>query len=376
MIIMNSIRGTKADGREPITIAYLIDRFGQGGGTENQLAALINNMDKEQFRPIIINLRPEADEHLIDVDCPVIYLGVSKLASIRALAAVWRLFRLLRSRRVKILQTYFIDSTIIGIISGRLAGVNRIVVARRDMGLWYKEHRLAWTNQINRFAHYCLANAQAIKEIVLKTDPFREDQIKVIHNGIDRGLPVESTLTRSALGIPDGVPLMVIVASLKPIKRIDAFLRIGAAAGIHMLIVGEGPQRTEMEELAGALGVDNRTTFYHTVDRIFDILKLCDIGVLTSRSEGLSNVLIEYALAGLPAIAFDTGGNGEVIDDNRTGYLVEQDNEQLFADQVRLLMADESLRRRIGQAARQHAENRFGVKRMVTETESFYRGIL
>jgi glycosyltransferase involved in cell wall biosynthesis len=98
--------------------------------------------------------------------------------------------------------------------------------------------------------------------------------------------------------------------------------------------------------------------------------------VLTSETEGLSNVLIEYAVAGLPAVAFDVGGNPEVIEDGETGYLVKPYDVNELAEKVDLLLSDPDLRRRLGRHASQRAQERFSAESMVRATETFYQEIL
>ena len=70
---------------KPTNIVYLIDRFGRGGGTENQLAILINNLDRTKFNPMIANLRPREPEKRTDVNCPIEYFNVRKIASLHFL---------------------------------------------------------------------------------------------------------------------------------------------------------------------------------------------------------------------------------------------------------------------------------------------------
>ena len=263
-------------------------------------------------------------------------------------------------------------------MAGRLAGVKNIVVNRRDMGWWYSTPALAWTNRVNRFTRFCLTNAEAVRQVVHKHEPFELDQSRVIHNGVDHEPSTNPAVTRQDLNIPDTAPVVGIVANLKKIKRIGLFLRVAEQIenkSTHFVIVGTGPDEEILKVQVETSPVNGRVTFYQTVDHVFDVMSLFDVGVLTSETEGLSNVLIEYALASRPAVAFDTGGNAEVIEDGETGYVIPDDDEALMARRINELLADPRKRESMGRRARERALERFSRKRMVARMEEFYTEI-
>ena len=68
--------------KRKIPIVYIIDNFYRGGGTENQLAVLIDHLDRTRFTPYVFNLKPQWDGTGIDIDCDVFYLNVSSLVSL------------------------------------------------------------------------------------------------------------------------------------------------------------------------------------------------------------------------------------------------------------------------------------------------------
>jgi len=372
----NEINVNNADYRIPV--AYFLDRYGKGGGTENQLAILLNNIDKTRFTSHLVSLRSAEVSSSLEVDCPTYFLNVEKLASFRALIGLFKFVRYLRKHRIKILQIYFQDSNILGTLAGKLAGVKNIVVNRRDMGWWYTTPALAWTNRVNRFTSYCLTNAEAVRQVVHRYEPFTLDQIRVIHNGVDHEPPDNNPITRQDLNIPEAVPVVGIVANLKRIKRIDRFIRVAdsiADKTAHFVIVGVGPDEEDLKAQVRETGLEERLTFYQTVDHVFEVMSLFDIGVLTSETEGLSNVLIEYALASRPAVAFDTGGNNEVIEHSVTGYVIPDSDEAMMAQRIEELLSNPDRRREMGSRAREKALEKFSRKRMVSRMEEFYTEI-
>ena len=151
---------------KPIPIVYVIDHFYRGGGTENQLAILIDNMDRAKFTPYVFNLRPKEPDMSIEIDCEVEYLNVESLFSLAALRAILKMRRHLKQNDVKIVQVYFMDSRAVGVMAGRLAGIRNIVACRRDMGWWHTPKKMFVMRTLGRFARYCLVNANIIKKMV------------------------------------------------------------------------------------------------------------------------------------------------------------------------------------------------------------------
>lgn len=362
----------------PMTIGYMIDSFQRGGGTEKQLATLIDGIDRRRFTPILFVLRPKTNEISFHQPCRIEYLNVTRFLSLRALVGLFRLIRLLRKHHVAIFQIFFIDSNLMGVLAARLAGIRRIIVGRRDMGWWYGGHYHSYTNRVNRLVPYCVANSNAVKDAVARHEPFKPERIHVIPNGLDAQADGTAAFPFDRFAIDKNKRLVAIVARLVEIKQIDVFLRIVASMNrndTQFVIVGHGHLEQQMKELAGSLGLAEKVIFHHTVHGVFDLLSRTDVGVLTSQSEGLSNTLIEYALSGVPSVAFDVGGNREVIKDGITGYLVPPFDGQIMADKISLLLGDDELRTKMGEAACRWVSDEFSVKKMISSTESFYQEI-
>lgn len=366
--------------KEPTPIVFLIDVFSRGGGMENQLGNLVDNLDRKRFDPYLFTLKPHWRETNVKINCPTEILNVASLNSVGLIRGVWRLSKFLRKHKVPILHTFQIDSTFVGALTGIFAPKTTVLISRRDMGYWHTPRLLKMLNIAGRFIDYCVTNANAIKEIVCRTEPFRPEQVKVIYNGVifpedHAGQPAN----RAEFDIPEQVPLVGIAANLRPVKRLDRFVRVAAALEnkkTHFMIMGFGKGQEELVALAKELGIDDRLHFHHTVANAFQVMKLFDVGVLTSETEGLSNVLIEYALAELPAVAFDTGGNPEIVVEGETGFLVSDHDEKLMVERINYLLEHPTESRLIGQQAAEHARKMFSIGRMVEESEAFYQELI
>ena len=102
------------------------------------------------------------------------------------------------------------------------------------------------------------------------------------------------------------------------------------------------------------------------------IIKLFDIGLLTSKSEGLSNVLIEYGAIGIPSVATDVGGSGEIVSDGKTGFLVPSGAPETIAMRVLELLNNRKLLIQFGSEAKNYVTKKFNPKSIIENYERYY----
>ena len=361
-------------------VLYIIDYLSIGGGTERQMRELVMHLDRDQFEPTLVTLRELNVLNLpghVNPNCEHFCLELPRLASPKTVTALFRLVRFLRQNRFDIVHTFFQDGNIMGVLAGALAGTKSIIVSRRDIGHWYTPRKLFWLRQVNRLADYFLVNSDAVKQAVVKHEKARPERIKVIRNGFfDIPDDRPSAIDRTRLGIPADSHLVGIVANLGKVKRIDNFIRIAAAAAdkkAHFLVIGAGRDREALLEQARQAGLGERFQIMHTLENVFDYMKLFDVGLLTSDAEGLSNTLIEYQMCGKPALAFDVGGNREVIQDGKTGYLLAPGDLVGMVRRLDALLVDESLRTTMGANAASWARVEFHGSKLIRQTTDFYR---
>lgn len=193
--------------------------------------------------------------------------------------------------------------------------------------------------------------------------------IDVIPCGVDTDLftPVEAPDSGAV-----AVPLVLCVARLHPAKNLPLLL---AAAGrlrddgiaFRAAIVGDGKGRAEVEEARRRIGVENLVDLagLATQDGVRSWWRRASVGVLSSDREGFPVSLMEAAACGVPVVATRVGGVAELVADGVTGILVAPDDLEAMTAGLRRLLADRDLRRAMGQAARQRAEQRFSLRAQV-----------
>lgn len=163
-------------------------------------------------------------------------------------------------------------------------------------------------------------------------------------------------LARDALALGPQSLVIGCVGRLVPVKHHAALLAqlpalIAACPSLQLVLIGDGPLEAELREQAHALGVLDQVIFAGARPDVAELLPALDVFVMPSLSEGMSIALLEACATGLAIVATKVGGNPQVIDDGRSGLLVEADDGQALFDAVHALIVDPALRAKLGAAA-------------------------
>lgn len=199
--------------------------------------------------------------------------------------------------------------------------------------------------------------------------------IAVIPNGVDGARFAPRSCAANA-----GTLVLGTLASLTPVKNQALLLRAGARllrAGVDLRvdIAGEGPQRAALEELIRALGIGDSVRLLGLVADTPAFLRSLDVFVLPSASEAHPNALAEAMASGLACVASDVGGIREILDEGRAGLLFPAGDEDRLVDAMHKLVADPSLRRALGEAARDHVCREYAMAKMLARYRDLYFGL-
>jgi glycosyltransferase involved in cell wall biosynthesis len=143
----------------------------------------------------------------------------------------------------------------------------------------------------------------------------------------------------------------------------------------EMLLVGDGPQKPHLERLASELGLSSYVRFVGAVDDVPSLLATAHLLVHPSRSEGLSNTILEAMAEGLPVVATDVGGTSEIISDGVTGLLVPPDEPAMLADRIHQLLVSPALRQKLGSAALALVRERCTVSAVTAQYARIYDSV-
>jgi glycosyltransferase involved in cell wall biosynthesis len=342
------------------------------GGSERQFTVLAQSVDPSKFRLHLGCVSRRGPLGVDFPDVPEFRLGGS-LYGWTSMRARLNLSRHLRRNQIQVAHAFDFYVNLTLIPAARLARVPVVIGSHRQLGdvmtpAQFKAQAVAF-----RWCDAVLCNSQAAANRLAAAGLPRH-KLAVIGNA----LPATSfQAVVPALPRRPGVLRVGMVARMNAhYKNHAGFLRI--AAEIHrrmpeteFLLVGDGPLRPELERQAAALGLGERAIFLGDRRDIPAVLASIDVAVLTSDSESLSNVIIEAMAASLPAVAYNVGGNAELVNEQR-GALVAAGDEHEFAIAILRLLSDASLRGRQGGTSRQFAEENFGVDRVRRQYEDLY----
>lgn len=207
-------------------------------------------------------------------------------------------------------------------------------------------------------------------------------QVVLVENGIDVDRfrqapdPAEVERFRRANGL-NGGPVIGAVARLSPIKGLDLLLKAVPALlkefpDLQALLVGDGPAREDLVRLAYELKIADRVAICPSVEDTRVPLALLQAFAAPAWREGFGLAIVEAMAAGVPVVASDAGGPGEIIEHGESGLLIRPGDVAGLEDGLRSLLKDPNARRRMTEQARQRAQERYDLERVVTQVEEVY----
>lgn len=364
-------------------ICFLITELDQGGA-ERALVRIAIGLPWDDWDVSVICLGPEGPlaaplrEAGLSVDC----LGVTSLRSPRSLwRATFGLVRLLQQKRPVLLQTFLFHAGLAGRVAARLARVPVVVC-----GIRVAERRSRWRLRLDCWTdwlvdrHVCVS--QAVADFSQRESQLPARKLVVIPNGVDvERFREAEPADLSRFDIPAGAKVLLTVGRLDPQKAPLELAHIfGNLAADHpewhLLFVGDGPLRADLLRMIDAGGLRGRIHLAGWQADVPEIMRACDLFVLNSRWEGMPNVILEAAAAGLPVIATRSEGVAEIIESGVSGVLVEVDEPPAMRAALESAMTRQSDAAAMASRLQQIASERFTWQSVVDSYAALYRELL
>jgi glycosyltransferase involved in cell wall biosynthesis len=376
------------DGR--VHVLYLIDVLWGLGGAEGVLSRIPGLLPQDRYRCTIGTFRLRPASPIFDgFSCPIREFPVSRVFGRQALRAAMDLRRFIRTERVRIVHTFFESADLLGGLVAKLSGCRVVVSSRRDMGILRStRHRIAYRVMSPLYSQV-QAVSGAVRRETIRADGIDPDKVVTIPNGIEIDKLAAANgagAMRRGLELEDARPLIVTVGHIRRVKGLDVLLRAAARVcaacpEATFLIVGsvqEPECDRELRDMVRQLGLERNVRFVGKMDshNVWSLLKLCDVFCLPSRSEGMSNALLEAMGCGLPCVATAVGGTPEAIDDGRTGHLVPSEDYGAMATRILDLLDDRERAREMGRRAKREVEERFSAQSMIGNMVTMYDQLL
>lgn len=364
-----------------VRLGFLLDRL-EVGGAERLLALLAPALRAGGVEPVFLCLynKGAVGEQLLAAGFEVISFDLKNRLDI---AGYGRLIRWLKQKQLHGLYTY----------DGPLLMFWAAVAKRRD---WIRHYWIGFhtTQRLDRFfrrlfaERFSLAGADSVVVLsehhrsVLQTRyRMPAERFTIIPNGIDTSHfrpPADSGACKRSLGLPSDIPVVSLIARIRPEKRHDLFLE--AARLIHpqvpqarFLIVGSGSLEERHKEFVRQHQMQDYALFLGLREDISLIWGATDVGVLCSDTETLPVSLLEAGACGVPVVGTDVEGIRQVIQSGTTGLLVPHNDSPALAGAILELLNNPRQRLEMGEAARRYVESHFSFEKMTQDYLKLFR---
>lgn len=347
-------------------VAILVKEFPPDviGGTETQSMRMASELQQRTDHEVTVYTKsyPGTDPHAPEFDLVrVPNWHVNDFVSTLTFLLVAFLYLLRDRSRIDVLHCMMIyPMGFLGSLVHMVTGIPYFAWIRGGDYYFMKDNRLKrWMiDQVFRDT-LVLVQTDAVREDVLREFPHAT--LRVLGNGVE---------------IPDNTASgdsIVFVGRLKRQKGVHILLEAMKNVDQHLIIVGDGPERNQLETTAARADLDVEFVGEVDPDAVREYLLEGSVFVLPSvAGEGLPNALLEAMSVGVPVIGTDTGGVKNAIIDGETGYVVSPGDQDAMAERLDTLVTDDLKRNRLGRAAREYVVAHHSWERITDELDSLY----
>jgi glycosyltransferase involved in cell wall biosynthesis len=374
-----ALLGGRSDSRE-IRACLVVGQLGLGG-LEKQAYLLATGLARREFDVSVISLSAGGAwaERFVGAGLSLIQLERRGHLEIRRLFA---LVRALRTIRPDLVYSFNYPTTVYARLAGLLASVPVLITGERCVSLRSVERFLE--RMLVRVTECVICNAEAVLRDRVDRFGLPAHKVITIYNGVEPGKqpgPCERGVARKALGLGKDSCVVGTIARLDDDKNLSMMIEVaalcrGEAPQVRFCAIGGGPREDSLRAEIRERGLEDVFLLAGPRESAHDLLPAFDIFVLTSRSEGLPNAVMEAMVSSLPCVCTDVGGCRELVEEGLSGYLVPAGDSAAMAGRVRELLRNPGLRERMGSRGRDRILKDFSVARLVERTDRVLREIL
>lgn len=285
--------------------------------------------------------------------------------------AIYRTRKIIDEAKPDIIHLHSAHAHTIGVLAARISKHKPKIISSRRVDFHIKSK---WKyKNVDRI----IAVSEGVKKILL-LDGIDDKKISVVHSGVDLSLfkNIDGSYLYDELKIKRDNRIVGIVASLAPHKDHVNFLTAAALIKekipeAKFLIVGEGRLKNGLIKLAKKLGIADSVIFTGFRKDVSSLLAIFDVFILSSYLEGLCTSLIDAMASGVPIVATNVGGVGELVTDGLNGILVPPGNPAAFASAVITVLGNKNIGKKFADAGKEKSK-KFSKEKMVEGTEKIY----
>ena len=371
-----------------INILYVVDNLTFGGG-ERGFTQLSNALDKGRYN-IFIACSPggELENRIRDIDVQIKFMDFRKRINSRIFI---ELIRIIKQENIHIVHSVGSRADFYARLAAKIAGAPIIIstlamfVEGFDTDPLRKALYVILDRFSERFVDTFIVVSEALKHTLHTRHHIDKRKITRIYNGVELDLYSPHTKysesIRNEFAIQDSTPLVGTIGRCVYQKGFEYFLLAASIIlrkypDVKFILVGDGPLRTQLENMAQRLGIANSIIFTGFRNNIPKILAEMDIFVLSSVLEGLPRVVIEAMAAGKPIVATDIEGAREELNHGQEGIIVPSRNPTALAQGIIELLINRDKAKEMGLRARKKAQRLFDLKETVENIDSLYQRLI
>jgi glycosyltransferase involved in cell wall biosynthesis len=360
----------QAAGNQP-RILYLIGQLGVGG-YERQLYYLLQALDRQSYRSAVVvwgSARSSPYVSRITALGIPVYTCSDHVSPLSKLVA---LRRLVRSLSPELIHSYSFYTNFPAWWSTRGTKTMAVGSIRNNFVSEIRESGPVLGRLSARWPTLQICNSVAAKAAVASAKgPYKPSRLHVVMNGLDMQ-------HFQAQALPPGDPVLLAVGRLSAQKRWDRLLKAMALVkqrGLRFSVrhAGEGPLRSVLEAEAKALGVGDLIQFLGIRQDMPALFASSTFLVHTAEEEGCPNVIMEAMACGRAVVATDAGHSPQLVEDGKTGFIVERGDGQALGARIAALVANRELAMQMGQSGREKAAREFGIQQLLDDTLRAYQ---
>lgn len=350
------------------------------GGTEKLVYDLVSRLGDTQYTPVVccLDYYGKYGDLLRNQGVTVYCLNRKPGIDYKLIP---RLAEIVNDEQIKIIHAHQYSPYFYGMLS---ILQKRTFFHKHIPKMVYTEHGLPFPFQkdwkrrlvnplLSFFTQEHIAISKTLRNNLAYYENFDHSRFKIIYNGIDLekfDVPVVEGNLRNKLGISQNSYILGIVARLHHVKNhpmlLKAFQKVLVSfPDATLLIIGDGPEENALIQLTKELQIQRQTHFLGNRSDIKELLRIIDIFILPSFSEGTSVSILEAMAMKRPVVATRVGGNPEVVEDQKTGILVENENVEELTMAIEKLLKNPELRTQMGNAGRVRVQENFSQPQMV-----------
>lgn len=359
------------------------------GALEKYVLKLVKRARFENLEIILVyNQRPKSKEFLKQLRKENVIIYISNALHI---VEFWKTFReITREYKPLVVHSHF--QPLLPSLYGWLLGYKyrwntvHLMLVDKNIKEIHKKSELKISSRIYRFLINTFTNkffcvSQGVCQQYSKVYPHLSNQLNLLYNGVEF-VDYNKNILREKLKLKESIVYICCISFASKTKGLDIlikaykeFLEKGSKIETRLCLIGlsnESPITYELFKSIEELGISDKVINFGIIDNVPEVLPTMDIYIQPSRSESLSNALIEAGMFQIPTIGSNVGGIPEVIVEGKTGFLFPVGDYKTLSEKIYYLVENKNRRKEMGVLARNHVTHTFNIDAKVDELVSYY----